>query len=96
MQCPVTYVLCDHSLSLQVWQVWRRLDPAGFECMYSLEIKVEEYSYPALASDGLALVNLPILDHVACHSWNHEAAHFRPVDSDYQVYIRVSEYTWQE
>jgi len=35
---------CDDPLSLQVWH---RLDPAGFECMYSLEIKVEEYSYPA-------------------------------------------------
>jgi len=61
--------------------------------MYSLEIKVEEYSYPALASDGLALVNLPILDSVACHSWNHDIAHFRPVDSDYQVYIRWSEHS---
>ena len=36
--------------------------------MYFLEIKVEEYSYSALASDGSALVNLPILDPVACHS----------------------------
>jgi len=50
--------------------------------MYFLEIKVEEYSYSALASDGSALVNLPILDPVACHSWNHDTAHFRPVDSD--------------
>ena len=39
-----TCALCDDPLSLQVWH---RLDPAGFECMYSLEIKVEEYSYPA-------------------------------------------------
>jgi len=36
--------------------------------MYSLEIKVEEYPYPALAFDGMTLVNLPILDPVACHS----------------------------
>jgi len=64
--------------------------------MYSLEIKVEEYLYLALVSNGLALVNLPILDHVTCYSWNHEAAYFCPVDSDYQVYIRVSEYTWQK
>ena len=39
-----TCALYDDPLSLQVWH---RLDPAGFECMYSLEIKVEEYSYPA-------------------------------------------------
>ena len=39
----VTCALCDDPFLLQVLH---QLDPTGFECMYSLEIKVEEYSYP--------------------------------------------------
>jgi len=80
MQRPVTCALCDDSLSLQVWH---RLDPAGFESTYLLEIKVEEYSYLIQAFDGLNVVVMCIFDLVTCH----RHAHFRPVDSDYQVYI---------
>ena len=47
---------------------------------------------PSLASDGLALIKLPILDPAACHSWFHETAHFCP---DYQVYTCGSEYIWR-
>jgi len=54
--------------SEQFSNIWHQLDPAGFECMYSLEIKVKEYLYPVPASDGVALVKLSILDPIVYHS----------------------------
>ena len=42
-------------------QIWHRQDPADFECMYSLDFKVEyEYCpHSLLASDGLTVAIVP-------------------------------------
>jgi len=51
-----------------------------YECMYSLEIKVEEYLYPTFASDHVTLVNLtpsPAIHEITT------LPTFRSVDSDY-------------
>ena len=43
------YVFDDDSTLLQQ-------DTAGFECTHSLDIKIEQESYPLLAPDGLTVV----------------------------------------
>jgi len=70
-------------------QVWHRQDPAGFECTYSLDIKIEKYSYPFPAPDGLTVVIVPRYFSATCYSWNHDTAQFHPidfVDSPVQIY----------
>jgi len=75
-------------------QVWHRQDPAGFECTYSLDIKVEEakcllleHTYlarrPLVAPDGLTVVIVVIVPEYSsakCYSWNHDTAQFHPID----------------
>ena len=76
----------NHSVLLQVWH---RQDPAGFECTYSLDIKIEENSYPFPAPDGLTVVIVPRYSSATCYSWNHDTAQFHPidfVDSPVQIY----------
>jgi len=75
----------DHSALLQVWH---RQDPAGFECSYSLHIKVEGSSYPLLAPDGLTIIIAPYEHSATCYSWNYETAQFDPVHFDDQEHIR--------
>ena len=82
-------------------QVWHRQDPAGFECTYSLEIKVEEVwnpllapKYPLLAPDGLTVVIVPEYSSAKCYSWNHDTAQFYPIDFvDNPVHIHAPEYS---
>jgi len=79
-------VSCDDSVLLQVWH---RQDPAGFECTYSLAIKIEKYSYPSPAPDGLTVVIVPRYSSATCYSWDHDTAQFYPidfVDSPVQIY----------
>jgi len=49
------------TVSAGLLQIWHRQDPADFECMYSLDFKVEYEYYPhsLLASDGLAVAIVP-------------------------------------
>ena len=79
---------CDNSALLQVWH---RRDPAGFECTYSLEIEIERYQNPLLASDGSVVAIVPQSSSAKSHAWNRDTARFHPVDLDYQVYIRGCE-----
>jgi len=72
--CAVSH---DHSGLLQVWH-WQ--DPAGFECTYALDFKVEEVCSPHLAPDGLTVVIVPRYSSAKCYSWNHNTAQFHPID----------------
>jgi len=75
-------------------QVWHRQDPAGFECMYSLDIK--DYWNIILAPDGLTVIMGPPFGSrpITCYSWNHDTAQFDAVHFDDQVHIRWrSEYS---
>jgi len=67
----------DDSASLQVWH---RQDPAGFECTYSLEIKVEGAKRLLVAPDGLTVVIMSQYSSAKCYSWNHDTAQFHPID----------------
>jgi len=70
-------------------QVWHRQDPPGFECTYSLDLKVDRDSNPFLAPDGLTVVIVPdsSSSSATCYSWNHDTAQFDPVHFDDQVHI---------
>jgi len=93
---------CDDSALLQVWH---RQDPAGFECTYSLDIKVEEakclllaHTYlarrPLVALDGLTVVIVPVYSSAKCYSWNHDTAQFHPIDFvDFPVDIYMPKYS---
>jgi len=78
----------NHSASLRVWH-WR--DPAGFECMYSLDFSRIWHIY--LAPDGLTIVTTSLSSSAICYSWNHNTAQFDFVDFDDQVHIRWPEYS---
>ena len=73
----------DYSGSLQVWH---RQDPAGFECSYSLDLDVDEHSYPYLAPDGLTVIIISASS-PTCYSWNHGTAQFDPVHFDDEGHI---------
>jgi len=79
--CAISH---DYSALLQVWH---RQDPAGFECTYSLDIKIEKHWYPFLeptyplpAPDGLTIVIVPVYSSAKCYSWNHDTAQFHLID----------------
>jgi len=75
-------------------QVWHRQDPAGFECTYSLDFKVEEDSNLLLAPDGLTVVIAPEHSSAECYSWNHDTAQFHPIDFvDNPVHIFAPKYS---
>jgi len=61
-------------------QVWHRQDPAGFECTYSLDFKVEEVWRLLLAPDGLTVVIVPWHSSAKYYSWNNDTAQFHPID----------------
>ena len=65
-------------------QVWHRQDPAGFECVYSLDFG-RSWNI-LLAPDGLTfiVVSYP----TTSYSWNHDTAQFDPVHFDDQEHIR--------
>ena len=50
--------------------------PAGFQCMYSSDTKVEYYPHSVLASDGLVVAIVPQSPSAKCYSWNHDTAQF--------------------
>ena len=84
-------VFDDDSASLQVWH---RQDPAGFECTYSLEIKVKAAKRLLLAPDGLTVVIVPEYSSAKCYSWNDDTAQFHPIDFvDFPVYIYAPKYS---
>jgi len=86
--CTVSH---DDSVLLQVWH---RQDPAGFECTYSLDFKVEEDSYLRLAPDGLTVVIVPEYSSAKCYSWNDDTAQFHPIDFvDNPVHIYEHKYS---
>jgi len=80
-------VICASDVDLALLQVWHRQGPAGFECVYSLDLKPKEYLHPLLAPDGLTVLIVPIFSSAACYSWNHDTAQFHPVDFDDQAHI---------
>jgi len=72
-----------------------RQDPAGFECTYSLDFKVEVW-YLHLAPDGLTVVIVPFSSSSSakCYSWDHDTAQFHPIDFvDNPVDIHAPEYS---
>jgi len=73
-------VICASDDDSALLQVWHRQDPAGFECTYSLDIKIGKDSYPLLAPDGLTVVIVPVYSSAKCYSWNHDTAQFHPID----------------
>jgi len=73
-------IICTSDDDSAFLQVWHRQDPAGFECTYSLDIKVEEDSYLLVAPDGLTVVIVPLYSPAKCYSWNHDIAQFHPID----------------
>jgi len=79
----------DNSGLLQVWH-WK--DLAGFECTYSLDLKVDRNSIPFLAPDGLTVVIKHLSSSPTCYSWNHDTAQFDPVHFDDQVHIPWDSY----
>ena len=79
-------VICAVSRDYSL-QVWHRQDPAGFECTYSLDFKVEGPPSLFLASDGLTVVIVDLSSSDTCFSWNHDTAQFDPVHFDDQVHI---------
>jgi len=75
-------------------QVWHRQDPAGFECTYSLDFKVEEAWRLHLAPDGLTVVIVPRYSSAKCYSWNDDTAQFHPIDLvDFPVHIYEHKYS---
>jgi len=84
-------VFGDDSGLLQVWH-WQ--DLTGFECTYSLDLKVDRNSNPFLAPDGLTIVIVPFSSssYATCYSWNHDNAQFDPVHFDDQVHIPWDSY----
>jgi len=67
-------------------QVWRRQDPSGFKCIYSLDLKAGGYPFILLAPNGLTIVTLHS-NLARCYKWNHKTAQFDPVHFDDQVVI---------
>jgi len=80
-------VICASHHSSGLVQVWHRQDHISFECTYSLDIDIEEYSYISLAPDGLTVIIMSILGFAACYSWNYETTQFVPVHFDDQEHI---------
>jgi len=76
-------ISCD---DLGLLQVWHRQDPTGFECMYSVNFKVEGSSRISLAPDGLTVIIFGNDDNL-CYSWNHNTAQFHLVNFNNQVHI---------
>ena len=76
-------ISCD---DLGLLQVWHRQDPAGFECTYSLNFKVEGSSRIFLAPDGLTVVIFGNSDNL-CYSWNHNTTQFHLVNFSNRVQI---------
>jgi len=72
--CAISY---DYSALLQVWH---RQDPAGFECTYSLDFKLEEVRRLVVAPDGLTVVIVPWYSSAKCYSWSDDTAQFHPID----------------
>ena len=86
-------VICALSRDDSLLQVWHRQDPAGFECTYSLDIKIEN-SRPLLAPDGLTVVIVPVYSSVKCYSWSDDTAQFHPIDFvDFPVHIYAPKYS---
>jgi len=84
-------VLRDHSVLLQVWH---RQDPAGFECTYSLDFRVEKVWRLLVAPDGLTVVIVPFSSPATCYSWNDDTAQFHPIDFvDFPVRIYEHKYS---
>jgi len=96
--CEVAFQTCNDLVVCAVsrddsvlLQVWHRQDPAGFECTYSLDFKLEEVWCLLLAPDGLTVV-IMLYSSVKCYSWNHDTAQFHPIDFvDNPVHIDAPE-----
>jgi len=82
-------VICASDDDSALLQVWHPADPAGFKCMYSLDIRVKKDSRPFLAPDGLTVVIILRFLSAKFYSWNHDTAQFHPVDFDDQVHISL-------
>jgi len=67
-------------------QVWHRQHPAGYKCIYSLDLG-RGWNI-LLAPNGLTVVIVPYTFSPTCYSWNHETAQFDPVHFDDQKHIR--------
>ena len=52
------------------------LSNSDFECMYSLDFKVEYEYYPhsLLESDGFTVTIVPQFSSVQCYAWKHDTA----------------------
>jgi len=98
--CEVAFQTCNDLVICSVFdddsgllQVWHRQDPAGFECTYSLDFKVEEVQRLVLAPDGLTVV-IVLYSSAKCYSWDHDTAQFHPIDFvDNPVYIYAPKYS---
>jgi len=87
-------VICVSHDDSALLQVWHRQDPAGFECTYSLDFKVEKVRCLLLAPDGLTVVIVPWYSSVTYYSWNHDTAQFHPIDFvDFPVDIDEPQYS---
>ena len=85
-------VICALYNDSALLQVWHQQDPVGFECTYSLDVKVEKDSYPLLAPDGLTVIIVSESSSTKCYSWNYDTSQFRPVDFDDQGYVDWPKY----
>ena len=83
-------VICASDDDSALVQVWHRQDPTGFERTYSLDFKVEEYSHPLPAPDGLTVVIILWSSSARFYSWNHDTAQLHHVNFDDQVHISLS------
>jgi len=83
------------TVSAGLLQIWHRQDPAGFECTYSLDFKVEYEDYPHSrpASNGLTVAIMPQSSSVKCHSWKCDTAQFHLVEFDDHMCIDWPEYS---
>jgi len=86
-----TCALCDDPFLLQVWH---RLDPAGLWMHVFFRDQGGRILVP---NPRIRSCDPCQLDSIACHSWNHDTAHFSFCRLWLlSVYIRWSEYIWWE
>ena len=67
----------DDASLLQVWSLKNPAGDSGFECMFSVCIKMARYSDILLAPDGLTVI-ICNSSAISCYSWHHDTAKFHP------------------
>jgi len=77
-------VIAAVSVGKVLLQVWHRQDPAGFECIYPLDLADGWDIF--MAPNGLTVI-VSYSSSLTCYSWNHETAQFNPIHLDDQVHI---------